>query len=508
VNRNRRQFLQALGAGGAWLAGMPVETNGQSAQGSTPGRAADPGFKPDVELELVARRDEAAILPGAPTWIWRYSGRVLRGDAAALQMMAGGRLPIIRVRNGQRLRIRFRNELPEASIVHWHGLHIVQAMDGHPMYAIGPGQRFVYEFQVDNRAGTYWFHPHPHERTGFQVYGGLAGLFIVSDDEEQAVALPRDEFDLAWVIQDRTFDRANRLVYLQNMMQRMNGFMGERILVNGQPDFVQHVATAAYRVRILNGSNARIYKLARDDGRPLTVIGNDGGLLERPREQPFVTLAPAERVELWLDFSDRNVGDVLTLNSLAYRAGGGMGMMGGGAGSGEFAVLRVRVDRRISKGGSLPPRLSGITRYRAEEATNYPEPRVFQMQMGMGRAAINGRSFEMMEAVPHETVRLGDLEIWEFANDGGMMMMPHPMHVHNLQFQVLGRRIDPRLAWTRDQLVSGTVDEGWKDVVLVMPGERVRVAVKFEDYTGLYLYHCHILEHEDMGMMRNYRVVA
>jgi FtsP/CotA-like multicopper oxidase with cupredoxin domain len=383
-------------------------------------------------------------------------------------------------------------------------------MDGHPMYAIPPGRRFVYEFQVDNRAGTYWFHPHPHERTGFQVYGGLAGLFIVSDGEEQAADLPRDEFDLAWVIQDRTFDRANRLVYVQNMMQRMNGFMGERILVNGQPDFVQHVATAPYRVRILNGSNARIYKLARDDGRPLTVIGNDGGLLERPREHAFVTLAPAERIELWLDFSDRNVGDQLTLRSLAYRAGGGMGMgmMGGGAASGEFPILRVRVDRKVAKRSALPSRLSTIRRYRAEDAVNQREPRVFQMQMGMGRAAINGRSFEMMEATRYETVRLGDLEVWEFANDGGMMMMPHPMHVHNLQFQVLGRRIDPRLARARDDLVAGSIDEGWKDVVLVMPGERVRVAMKFEDHTGLYPYHCHILEHEDMGMMRNYRVVA
>jgi len=507
VNHNRRKLLQALGAGGAWLTGLPMAGAAQGAHGAMAGRVANPRFNADVELELVARQAEAAILPGAPTWVWRYAGRVLKGDPAALQTVGGG-LPVIRVRNGQRVRIHFVNELPEASIVHWHGLHIVQAMDGHPMYAIGTGRRFVYEFQVDNRAGTYWFHPHPHERTGFQVYGGLAGLFIVSDDEEQAANLPREEFDLAWVIQDRAFDQGNQLVYVQNMMQRMNGFMGDRILVNGQPDFVQRVATAPYRVRILNGSNARIYRLARDDGRPLTVIGNDGGLLERPREMRFVTLAPAERVELWLDFSDRSVGDVLTLRSLAYRAGGGMGMMGGGAASTEFPVLRVRVDRRISKGGSLPARLSTIRHYRPEDAVNYREPRVFQLQMGMGRAAINGRSFEMMEATPYETVRLGALEIWEFANEGGMMMMPHPMHVHNLQFQVLGRRIDPRLARARDDLVAGAVNEGWKDVVLVMPGERVRVAMKFEDHTGLYPYHCHILEHEDMGMMRNYRVVT
>lgn len=505
INLNRRNFLRTASAAGASLAALPHLSFAQTQYRQNAGATASPGFMPDLDIELVATRGEAAVYPGMPTWVWQFKGRVLKGDPTGFEMLPGGMVPVIRVRRGQKLRVNFINDLPEKSIVHWHGLHVPQRMDGHPMYAIGPRQRFVYEFIVDNRAGTYWFHPHPHGRTGVQVYGGLAGLFLVSDDEERAAGLPAGEFDVPWVIQDRVFDNTNQLVYLQNPMQRMNGFLGNRLLVNGQRDFTQSVATTAYRVRVLNGSNARIYKLARDDGRPLTVIGNDGGLLEQPLERPFVTLAPAERVELWLDFSDRSVGDRLTLRSLPFRAGTGMGMMGGGAGSGEFPVLRVHVDRKVAKRHTLPARLSTITAYRPEDAVNYAAPRRFHLQMGMGRAAINGRSFEMMEATPQETVRLGTQEIWEFANDGGMMMMPHPMHVHNLHFQVLARRADPRLA---NDLLAGSIDAGWKDVVLVMPGERVRVMMRFSDHTGLYPYHCHVLEHSDMGMMRNYRVVA
>ncbi len=507
---NRRDFLSALGAGGAMLAGLPPLSLAQTAHRQIPGAVASPDFHPDLEIELVATPGEAPIFPGRATQVWQFKGRVLKGSPAGFQMLPGNMVPVIRARNGQKLRIHFINELPEESIVHWHGLHIVHEMDGHPMYAIGPKQRFVYEFKVDNRAGTYWFHPHPHGQTGKQVYGGLAGLLLISDDEEQAAGLPKDEFDLAWVIQDRVFSNDNQLIYLQNMMDRMTGALGNRILINGQPDFIQPVATAAYRVRLLNGSNARFYKLAWDDGRPLTVIGSDGGLLERPLQRPYVTLAPAERVELWMDFSDRKIGEQLTLRSLPFNSGMGMMMRGGAAPNGiDFPVLKVRVDRKISKPHPLPAKLSVIPRYRLENAVNRDAPRLFRISMGMmGQATLNGRSFEMTGVTPHETVKLNTLEVWEFANDAGMMMMAHPMHVHNLQFQVLQRRVDPRFAAIHDSLSAGFIDEGWKDVVVVMPGERVRVLMKFTDHAGLYLYHCHILEHEDMGMMRNYLVQA
>lgn len=508
IDVKRRELLR-LGTAGALLAAVPHVPLAETVHAHAEPARANPDFHPDLELELAAGSGEKALLPGRPTRLWRFSGRVLKGDAAQFGMLPGDVLPVIRARNRQKIRIHFVNHLPEDSIVHWHGLHLPQKMDGHPMYAIRPGQRFVYEFQLDNRAGTYWFHPHPHGRTGEQVYRGLAGALIVSDEEEQAARLPAGELDLTWVLQDRTFDRDNQLVYVRGMMDRMMGFLGERIVVNGRPDFVQSVAATAYRVRLLNASNSRIYKLARDDGRPLTVIGNDGGLLEKPLQRAYVTLAPAERIELWMDFSDRSLGDQIRLRSLPFNAGmnmmGGAGMSNGSA----FPVLTVRVDRKGAGRHTLPATLSRIPRYRLEDAVNRTAPRTFGPAMGMGQVSLNGRRFDKMDEVAdNEIVKLDTLEVWDLANDQSMMMMAHPLHIHNLQFQVIERKADPRFAAAYETLSGGFVDEGWKDVVLVMPGERVRVLMKFTDHTGFYLYHCHILEHEDLGMMRNYLVQA
>ena len=279
----RRRFLKQAGA--VALVGLLGGGKSRaSATHSMPPAEATLDFNPDVELELAAVVDDIGLLPGAPTAVWRFTGKVLRGNADALSFLKNSEngpsfVPVIRTRRGQKIRIFFGNRLPEKSIVHWHGLHIVQRMDGHPMYAVATGNRYVYEFIVDNRAGTYWFHPHPHERTGFQVYHGLAGFLLVGDDEEDALKLPRGMFDLPLVIQDRTFDSRNQLVYLQSMMDRMMGFMGERVLVNATPDYTKPVERNAYRMRLLNGSNATAYELSLNNGRPFLVIGTDGGLL-------------------------------------------------------------------------------------------------------------------------------------------------------------------------------------------------------------------------------------
>ena len=206
--------------------------------------------------------------------MWRYAGRVLKGPAGALQTIAGSYAgPIIRLNTGQKVRIRFKNQIPQPSIVHWHGLIVPEQMDGHPRDVIPSGAEYVYEFEVRNRAGTYWFHPHPHGLTGTQVYGGLAGLFLVSDDEERAARLPEGERDIAIVLADRTFDAANQLVYEDamgaGMMGGMVGFFGEHILANGRPSLTFPGAAGAYRLRLLNGSNSRIYRIARSDHKPL-----------------------------------------------------------------------------------------------------------------------------------------------------------------------------------------------------------------------------------------------
>ena len=534
IDARRRQVLLGA-AGAAALPGLGL-----------PAHAAPSDARlADVHIELHAVPDQVSIRPGAPTRVWRYRGRLLRGSGEVMEASAGNYLgPIIRVRRGQRVRIDLINELPESTIIHWHGLHVPDDMDGHPRFAIAPGERYRYEFTVSNRAGSYWFHPHPHGRTGKQVHAGQAGLFIVSDDEEDAAGLPTGAQDLPLVIQDRSFDDDNQFVYLGqggdengssgrgrgmmgggmmsrgmmrggmgSMMAGMMGMLGDKVLVNGKPDANFDVERRAYRLRLLNASNLRTYKLAWSDRSPLTVIGNDGGLLAAPVKRAYVMVAPAERIDLWVDFGRWEASTQLEPQSLSFESGMGMGSMmqrsalPDGA---RFPVLRLRVGAGVRRAATLPERLSDIPPLQLRAAVNVGQPKVFDLSMGMMRWGINGNSFEMLDATPLETVKLGTHEIWEFRNDGsgGMMVMPHSMHVHGLQFRVIERSVARSFADAYESVRDGIVDEGWKDTVLVMPGERVQILMRFTDYPGLFLYHCHMLEHEDSGLMRNYRVQA
>jgi len=516
---NRRQFLKFTGAGVAGLlAGGLTSLGPASTSNVRAGANPAENFIPDLDINLKATAAEVPILPGNPTGVWRYEAQLLKGDAANLTPLERSYLgPVIRAHNGQRVRIRFTNDIDDESIIHWHGLHVPAEMDGHPRFVIPRGDTYIYEFEVRNRAGSYWYHPHPHGRTGPQVCGGLAGLFLVSDDEEKEAGLPAGEYDIPLVIQDRAFDNNNQLIYLSgHPMEQMSGFLGDWIMVNGQPDFILPVATRAYRLRLLNGSNSRIYRLAWQNGSPLTVIGTDGGLLEQPVLRRYVMLAPGERLELWADFSKYPVGSETALVSLPFDAGAmaggrmGGGMMGGMRGSAAglpngagFSVFTVRVDRSEKEALDLPQRLAGIERYRISDAINPTNPKAFYLVPRRMTWTINGRTFQMTAVAEDERVRMNSLEVWDFINEGGgmgmmgMMNMPHPIHLHGLQFQVLQRQ---------GVMHEGYVDEGWKDTVLLMPGERIRLLVRFADYPGLFLYHCHNLEHEDMGMMRNYLV--
>ena len=502
---SRRHFLHLLGYSGAALlsACAPSDITSISLPAiSESGTNTGPARVPDVEVALKAIEGEAQILSGKATSVYRYQGEVLSGPANALRAIPNSYLgPIFNVKKGQAIRVHFTNELPEESIVHWHGLHVPVEADGHPRLAIKPGQTYVYDFTVLDRAGTYWYHPHPHGRTGPQAYYGLAGLFLISDDEESSLGLPSGDYDVPVVIQDRLFDKDNQLVYGGNgMMDQMMGFLGDRVLVNGQPDVTLPVATRPYRLRLHNGSNSRIYKLGWEDGTPMTVIATDGGLLEHPIQKETITLAPAQRIDLWMDFSGREVGSQVRLINLPSAA------PGGGA---AFPIMTTQIDYAENISVTMPERLPMIRWHNEADAINRLSPRDFTLAMGAGMGwTINGRTFEMTNVAQDEVVKLGDLEVWQFTNQGGGMALPHPMHIHGLQFQIIERDISTagRAAW--DTLSDGFVDEGWHDTVLVMPGESVKVLLKFEDFTGLYLYHCHNLEHEDMGMMRNYLVEA
>ena len=301
-----------------------------------------------------------------------------------------------------------------------------------------------------------------------------------------------------------------------SMMARMMGVLGDQILVNGNMSAARKVPRRAHRLRLLNAANTRTLKLAWSDGSPLTVIGTDGGLLSAPVQRDYVMLAPAERVELWVDFSRWQSGGSVTLRSLVFAGGMSMGGMMGGQGrlsdGAAFDVQRFTIDDGPAHPGQLSRMLSHIAPTEPSRAVNFARPKVFDVTMGMMVWGINGESFDMLGASEMETVKLGTQEIWEFRNDGrGAMMgmvMPHAMHVHGMQFRVLARSVSGKFVEEYGSVNAGLMDEGWKDTVLVMPGERVRLLLRFADFPGLFLYHCHMLEHEDSGLMRNYRVVA
>lgn len=210
--------------------------------------------------------------------------------------------PTIKVNAGSSVNLLLSNQLTEKTNIHWHGLKIPSNMDGHPENTVNAGGSFNYNFLVNQRAGLYWYHPHPEMSTGKQVFQGLAGLFIVNDAEETALNLPKGNREIPMVLQDKRIS-GSRIPYSPSMMEQMTGYMGEYIFVNGIPSPVHDVATANYRVRILNGSNARIYNLAISDGSSFTLIGNDGGLLPNPQTVNTLLLGPGERADVIIDFT-------------------------------------------------------------------------------------------------------------------------------------------------------------------------------------------------------------
>jgi suppressor of ftsI len=354
---NRRWFLQFTGAAVFAAASFPRFLSAESPRARN---QASPNFHPDVEIDLTIREVSVPILPARETRVIKYYGKLVQGPEGTVKEIPGSYLgPTFNLKVGQKVRISFHNGLGERGTVHWHGLHVPQTMDGHPMYAVEPGETYVYEFTIIGRAGTFWYHSHAHEWTGEHIYKGLADLLLVSDSEEQGLRLPDGQYDIPLVIQDRSFDGQNQLRYLSGMHEKRMGFLGERILVNGRPDYTLPVATRAYRLRLLNGSNSRIYKLAWSDGTPMIAIATEGGLLAEPVTRSYITLGPAERTELWVDFSKHKVGDELVLKSLAFTGAthqmGGMMDQHGGEGhreqGGHNTMSRESTDRRMMNGG-------------------------------------------------------------------------------------------------------------------------------------------------------------
>ncbi len=437
--------------------------------------------------------------------------------------------PILRIESGARFTASLDNALTQPTIIHWHGLHTPAAMDGGPASTIAPGARYDYDFTVRNRGGTYWYHTHAHELTAEQAYRGLASFFLVDDDDQRrlskALDLQLGVTDLPLVIQDKQFDAQGNLLYRPSAHEAMMGWLGDIVLANLTPNAVQTVTPRTYRLRLLNGSNARIYRLAFvNAGAALnfTVIGTDGGLIERPETVTEAFLAPGERLDVLFDAGQAQPGEDIFLKSLSFDAmenegpAGGMGGMSMGRMMAsmsssrlplgrEFNVLKLSVVAGERVVANLPATLSEVKPIRTEGAAE----RKIELSMGQMRFLINGRTFRMDEIA--FDVQRGAVEIWSISNP--TLGMPHPMHIHGFSFQVLERQTSPPQVSAVARFGKGRTvsDLGWKDTVLVWPGETVRVAIDFaHEYPGdqIYVFHCHNLEHEDGGMMINYRVRA
>jgi len=463
-------------------------------------------------LTMAARRGAADLGPGT---VQAYT---INGSVPS---------PTLRVRQGERARIDLMNELPEPTIMHWHGLAVPQEADGHPRLAVGPGETYSYDYPILNRAGTYWYHPHPHHRTAAQTYMGLGGFLIVEDDEEDGYELPSGEFEMPLMLQDKRLGGGLSLSYDVAMgHDMMHGLLGDTALANGVVDPTVDVRRSRYRLRIANGCNARILDLGLSNGAPMTLIGTDGGLIEAPVTVERIMLAPAERVDVIVDFSRARPGERIMLRSFTFDVPGMMGMMGGmarGGGGGrggrggrggsmprggmmmggdlqgatEMDFLEFVVqDTRPEAGRPLPDHFAPVPD-RGEPTGSTPRQTFTFTSSMMGPGgpmhAINGLQFEMLR-VDARIPRM-ESQVWTFVNDSEL---PHPVHAHAGQFRPLSR------TGGRGRLMPW--ENGLKDTILIMPGESVDVMARFY-YEGLYLLHCHNLEHEDMDMMINFEVV-
>jgi len=449
--------------------------------------------------------------------------------------------PVIKANRGDVMTLNLVNNLTADTTIHWHGFKIPAIQDGGPDFPVLPGSSKVYSFPMLQPAAPLWFHPHPDMKTGQQVYNGLAGLFLLNDSISQqletGLQLPSGRFDVPLLIQDRRFNALSNgvrsLAYKTQMMDGIAGMLGNDVLVNGTVLPQMNVETRQYRFRLFNTSNARTYDFALSDGGTFSVVGSDGGLLPQPVSLKHILLAPAERVEIIVDFARYAVGSKVMLisqpfsgNMMSMMNGGGMngggmngggmnggGMNGGGMnGGGMNGATANGAYMDIMRFDIATAAVDNITLYTALPATadintqrlnaaSASRTRNFVMSMAMGGNGggasflINGAPFNMN--VDNEVITLaqGNTEIWSIQNRSPMA---HPFHAHAIQWQVLDRNGVP---------ASG-VDLGWKDTVLVQPGETVRFIGRFDPLVniGRYMYHCHILEHEDAGMMGFFRI--
>lgn len=393
--------------------------------------------------------------------------------------------PTLRASRGERLVVNVTNELDETTTLHWHGMHLPAAMDGGPHQVVAPGDTWSPTWTVTQPAATLWYHPHLHGETAAHVAKGLAGMLILDDEVSATLGLP-DTYgvdDVPLIVQDRSF-RSDGSFDAGVPLLASTGFLGDTLLVNGTVGPYLDVTTELVRLRLLNASNARVYGFGLADGRPLSVIGTDGGLLPAPVEATRVRLSPGERAEVVVAMAP---GERVVLRSDGVDQGVGFPTDRLTGGDDAFDVLELRAADSLAPSAPLPDRLVASP---VLEESAVASVRRFSLS----GTAVNDLDMDLSRI--DEVVTVGDTERWEVTNDDGQ---GHSFHVHDVQFRVLDDGSRP--AWEV---------ESRKDTVWVPPGETVRLLLRFADHTDPdvpYMFHCHLLRHEDSGMMGQFVVV-
>lgn len=407
-----------------------------------------------IAYTITAQEGITSFKEGEATQTYGYNGSFLG--------------PVIRIREGQQVSFQTENELDKPTSFHWHGLKVPSNVDGGPHNPIPLGGMAELTFKVKQEAATLWFHPHPEGEAGEQVYQGLAGLIYIEDENSDALPLPKQYGvnDFPLIVQDRLFDQDNQFPY--STAYTPDGAYGDTLMVNGTINPFIDVKNEKIRLRLLNGSNARNYEFRLSNGTTFHQIASDGGFLNAPLPMKSLQLVPSERAEIIVDLGNYTAGESLQLLEA------------------DVPVLALNVVAETTQAvPSMPTTLNALTR-----GDNTAPPDKVMTFSGMGfMVAIDGKQFDMERIDLRATA--GTKEVWEIYNAPDMMGgMIHPFHLHGVQFKVLDRdgEAPPENEW------------GWKDTIALYPGESVLIEVDFPE-TGIFMYHCHILEHEDSGMM-------
>jgi spore coat protein A len=439
-----------------------------------------------------------------PTRFWGY-GNSLPG-------------PTIETRSGEEILVEWPNQLPakhflpidnnlmgaekgvpeSRTVVHLHGGRVPPASDGWPEDWYAPGKSATYHYPNEQEAALLWYHDHAMGINRLNMCAGMAGLYVIRDSFEDGLNLPKGDYEIPLVLMDRMIRRDGQIYYPVTEFPDapwMPEYFGNLVLVNGKLLPYLEVQPRKYRFRVLNASNGRFYFISLDNGAPFQQIGTDQGLLPAPAAVNRLAIAPGERADIVVDFAEHR-GERILLKDL----------------TGTLMQFRV-AEERVADPSALPSTLRPVPKIAEASAIQTRHLSLEEVEDRHGQPMIHLLDGKRWHEPVSEKPVLGTTEIWEFLN---LTDDAHPIHLHLVRFQILDRRAldvpayiyqNKKILYRGDAVPPDANEAGWKDTVRATPHASTRIIVKFEGYSGRYVWHCHILEHEDNEMMRPYEIV-